>query len=223
MGVVEKQVQIVENTAPPPTSTDFSQSNAVLIEGYVFPAHKAKKATKLAKQMQSAGPALDTSQDVTTECAEDGEEFTSDEGSSSESSYVDDDSSSDDSDGNVDTFSAADLSPFAALWWKVSEMVTPTTLQLVATWHGHGNVNPVDAPIASSTDLDNRRLLFGTFCMKQMPSVIQACQKESDGRGQSPLLTNDRGVQMTMNDIVQTLHLRQPIEGTRVLEVGGLH
>ncbi|RHY56060.1 hypothetical protein DYB26_005032 [Aphanomyces astaci] len=47
MGVIERDVQIVEHVAPPRPSTDFSTANAVLIEGYVFPAHKGNRAASL--------------------------------------------------------------------------------------------------------------------------------------------------------------------------------
>ncbi|ETV77427.1 hypothetical protein, variant 2 [Aphanomyces astaci] len=207
MGVIERDVQIVEHVAPPRPSTDFSTANAVLIEGYVFPAHKGNRASKLAKRLAAASS---TSTSTTTPDPLDEEEvFTSDDDDTSsggDSSAAEE--SSEDSEGNVDTFSAADLSPFASLWWKVSEMVTPATIQLVARFNGQSNVEYVAAPVTSSTDLDNRRLLFGTFCTRQLPFVVQACHA----------LRSDRGVQMNMSDVVQTLHLRQPIEGTRVCE-----
>ncbi|KAF0719441.1 Aste57867_1037 [Aphanomyces stellatus] len=211
MGVVEKDIQIVEHDKPAKPSTDFSTTNPVLIEGYIFPAHKAKKASKVAKVLtKEAIVAAATTAAIDFEAGgdDDDEQVTSSEDESSGSEVDDDDDESADSEGNTDVFSAADLSSFATLWWKVSEMVTPATLHLVARWSTTSAPPSMDAPLASSVDLDNRRLFFGTFCARQLPAVV----------AMTTGLRHDRGIHMQLNDVVQTLELRRPLEGTHATE-----
>ncbi|KAH9103247.1 hypothetical protein AeMF1_020385 [Aphanomyces euteiches] len=202
--IVPKDVKIVEHSTPAQTSTDFSTANAVLIEGYVFPSHKAKKATKAARQLAKAQREVNPPDDGVAIVSD--EEYTSDDSSDLSSESDMDDESSEDSEGNSDVYSAADLSPFATVWWKVSEMVTPATLQLVARLHGQA-LPPLEAPLVGNTDQDNRRLLFGSFCHRQLQQVAKATG-----------LSTERGIQLEMNDLIQSFQLMRPLEGTQTRE-----
>ncbi|KDO24368.1 hypothetical protein SPRG_10446 [Saprolegnia parasitica CBS 223.65] len=203
MGVVErpsqKPITIIENKAPAGPSREFpKEEHAILIEGFVFPGHKAKKATKLAKKMkQETAPA-------TTEDGNENESDYSSESDSGTDSEMDilgaDDDSSDDSDGNTDVYSAADLPLFATMWMKISEMVTPETLSVVAGWHQRSipvtvEVRPISGPE------EDRAHHFGAFLLRQMPSISALSG-----------LPCDRRIQGLLQDLLHTFQLLRPVE-----------
>ncbi|OQR92407.1 hypothetical protein ACHHYP_03750 [Achlya hypogyna] len=203
MGIVEranaKPISIVEHKAPSEPSRDFpSQEHAILIEGFVFPGHKAKKASKTAKAMKEEAKDADAAmqdEDVSDYTSE------SDSGTDSEMDIVGAaDDSSEDSEGNTDVYSAADLSLFASMWWKISEMVTPETLAVVASWH-HKTI-PVTLEVRSISGAEEERFVhFGSFLLRQMAGISAASG-----------LPCDRRIQGLLQELIHTFRLLQPVE-----------
>ncbi|OQS04037.1 hypothetical protein THRCLA_03686 [Thraustotheca clavata] len=203
MGVVErsneKKISIVENKAPANASREFpTGEHAVRIEGFVFPAHKAKKASKMAKKM---------SREV-AETNEDESDYTSesDSGTDTEMEILLGDQSSEDSEGNTDVYSMSDLSTFANLWHKVSEMVTTETLVKVASWNNR--TIPIICEVKPmSSAMEERLNVFGSFLLRHITAI-----SEVSG------LSWDRRVQGLLQELVYTFHLLRPVDAKETNE-----
>ncbi len=223
-------IVINENATPAKPSQQFpSQAQAVLIEGYVFPRHKEKRAVRAARILARELEEHNSNHDQETSLSSDMSESSEDDSEEDDrNNDHQEDEASDCSDGDTNVYSAKDLSPFASMWWKVSEMVTPETLGLVAQWYGHRDSMAISTtiskrsttatatqrgthhheqtlPLSSQKTADethmSRFYLFGSFLMRQMPTIAATSG-----------LVYDRRIQSDLQDLIQTFHLYRALE-----------
>lgn len=212
-------LQLKENTAPQAPDANFPDaSQAVLIEGFVFPSHKAKLAKKVEKLLQK-DESRHQSELVVSDSDESGSESEDMDSNASSASFE----LSDFDDDELITLD--ELSLFSNLWRLLSSWITHETNLLVA-----GLPIPVvtDEETSTTTTAPNagaegearalryrmteRRNAFALMLNRPMP---QAALKIK--------LAADRYMNQKIADIVETFVLRDAIDARNSHQVRTLY
>lgn len=199
-------LQLKENAAPQAPDANFPDaSQAVLIEGFVFPSHKTKLAKKVEKLLQK-GETRHQNELVVSDSDESGESEDMDSDVSSASFAL-----SDFDDDEVITLD--ELSLFGNLWRLLSSWVTHETNLVVAglpvpvtTTEETTTTTPV-APGAEAEAralryrMAERRNAFALMLNRPMPQTALKIK-----------LAADRYINQKIADIVETFVLRDAID-----------
>ncbi|KAJ0394919.1 hypothetical protein ATCC90586_003501 [Pythium insidiosum] len=206
---------ITEHASPAAPAQEFPDAaQAVLIEGFVFPAHKSSLAKKVERGWQDADARRDD--DIVVSDSEESTGFDDDDDASSTSSVVMSDFADDDEEEEL--VSSDDLPLFINLWRMFSAWATHNTNLVVAGRAPQDIDGQAAKPKAKETADEkkarenaaraallvfNERLnAFSMMLSRHLPTVSRQLS-----------LLCDRHVNQRLDTIVKTLEFRDAIDG----------
>lgn len=196
-------LQLKENAAPQAPDANFPDaSQAVLIEGFVFPSHKTKLAKKVEKLLQK-DETRNQNELVVSDSDESGSESEDMDSDASSASFA----LSDFDDDEVITLD--ELSLFSNLWRLLSSWITHETNLVVAglpipaaaTEETSTTATPESEARALRYRMTERRNAFALMLNRPMPQTALKIK-----------LAADRYVNQKIADIVETFVLRDAID-----------
>jgi RNA polymerase II-associated protein 2 len=210
---------ISENVAPAAPASNFPDaSQAVVIEGFVFPSHKQSLAKKVERKWQDT--AKTRGDEIIVSDSEESDVGDDEDDASSTSSVDESDYDPDDVEGEI--ISTDDLPPFINLWRILSEWITHDTTLLVA--NKPLSVKPAPAPPRNAQEKKDReqaeRAAQLTFNDRYNALSLMLGRPLPHVAQQLPL-PYDRYASHRIDSLLKTFELRDAIDGRHSQQVRG--